>query len=42
VSADDFDKVRVAFGGPDRGHVADKPKEKTRDPEAQTNAKRGG
>ena len=42
VSADDFDKVRVALGRPDGGHVADEPKKKARDPEAQTDAERGG
>src|SRR6202008_3561397 len=36
MPTDDFDKVRVAFGRPDRGHVADEPKQEAREPEAQT------
>ena len=42
VSADDLDEVRVALGRPDGGHVADEPKQEARDPEAQTDAERGG
>src|SRR5215831_5000480 len=36
----DLNKVRVALGRPDGSHVADKPKEETREPEAQTNTQR--
>ena len=32
VSSYDLDEVRIALGGPDGGHVADKPKEEARDP----------
>ena len=35
VTADDFDEVGIAFGGPDRSHVADEPKQEASDPEAQ-------
>ena len=42
VSADDFDEVGVALGGPDGGHVADEPKQEARDPEPETDAERGG
>jgi hypothetical protein len=38
VSANDLDKVRIALGGPDSGHVADEPEEKACDPKAQTDA----
>src|SRR5262249_40940338 len=38
MPADDLDKVRVAFGRPDGGHVADKPEQKTCEPEAQADA----
>src|SRR5690348_9907947 len=40
VSANDLDEVRIALGSPDSGHVADEPKQETRDPEAQTDAER--
>src|SRR6516162_2506870 len=42
VPADDFDKVRVVLGGPDGDHVADQPKQKARDPQAQTDAECSG
>src|SRR6516165_6018699 len=42
VPADDFDKVRVVLGGPDGDHVADEPKQKARDPQAQTDAECSG
>src|SRR5262245_32774093 len=38
MSTNDLDEVRVAFGRPDRSHVADEPKQEAREPEAQTNA----
>src|ERR1700752_2746082 len=38
VPADDLDKVRVALGGPDGDHVANKPKQKAGDPKAQADA----
>ena len=41
VSAHDIDEVGIALGGPDGGHVADEPKEETRDPQAQSDAKCG-
>ena len=41
VSSYDLDEVRIALGSPDGSHVADKPKEETREPEAQTNTEGG-
>src|SRR5215813_3411139 len=38
VSAHDVDELRVAFCGPDRGHVADRPQHEAGDPKAQTQA----
>jgi len=40
MPADDLDKVRVAFGGPDRDHVTDELEQEARDPEAQADAQR--
>jgi hypothetical protein len=39
VSADDFDKVRVALGRPNSSHVADEPEQEPSDPEAKPDAK---
>jgi len=38
VSTHDLDEVGISLGGPDGGHVADKPKKEACDPEAQTDA----
>ena len=42
VPADDFDKVRVALGRPNGGHVADKPKQEACEPEAKADTESGG
>src|SRR5260364_161039 len=40
VPAHDLDEVRIAFGGPDRHAMADRPEQKPRDPEPQPQAER--
>ena len=39
VPAHDLDELWVALACPDRGHVANEPEKKTRDPQAQTKTK---
>src|SRR6266852_6050470 len=39
VSARHVDEGRIAFGGPDGGHVTDEPEDETRDPQPQSKSK---
>lgn len=41
MSPHDIDEGGIAPGGPDGGHVADEPKDKTCDPEPQSEAEGG-
>ena len=39
MPADNLDELRIALGRPDRGHMANEPKKKARNPQTQTETK---